>query len=221
MIADAPAVKRRDPIYVEAVKNNLNVFGYQQILRTPLEEVVQQSRELPIKYLATLIAVDQDLVREWDAWSDNISQVCVLIAQDLWDQVDRCEREIGVEETWGHHAHYDGVLFDRLAEMWRFRDIPIDRFERCQIEELIAWENSLTKLPPNRPAASNYSDWIDVVEFISILRLNKLGKSDRTIARKKKEWSAERKAGTNGRTFRFDSSLLRSLGIQYPPEWDK
>lgn len=152
-VSDAPAVRRAAPEFKSAVLNNLHAYGYQQILRAPLQSIIEQAKLPPIEVLSRLKAVDQSLVNEWDAWSNNISEVVVYIAKDLWKEVECCEREFGLDATWGQHGVVDGLLYDRLGEEWRFNDIPLDRFSRCQHEELLAWRTLPQKddPPPRAP----------------------------------------------------------------------
>ena len=73
---------------------------------------------------------------------------------------------------------------------------------------------------------TNFSPWIGAAELIPIMQTNNIkatnrrGYSDRSITRTKKRWGSESQAGSNNQRFRFKLSRLRTLGINYPHEWN-
>ncbi len=55
----------------------------------------------------------------------------------------------------------------------------------------------------------------------TLMKMN-MDKNDsrNTIGRRKKDWGAEEKPGTNNRQWRFSLARLRENNIKYPSEWD-
>lgn len=141
LISEAPAAKRLGREFKEGARNSLHGFGYQQALRLPLQLIVEQSLNLPpVRHFR---AVDAAFIREWDAWSDNTSDLLFHIARDLWTMVQHCERDCGVEEAWVPDGMHVGRLYEELRDEWRFRDVPIDLLARYHHEEWIEWKRSL------------------------------------------------------------------------------
>ena len=154
-IAGAPAVQRADPEIAEAIYEDVRGFGWNQSLRHQLEAIVERSTPSRVGSLHFLKPfADQQFLHEWDAWSDSASELAIYIAHDLWKVIRRCEQNLGAEEAWGHYTMRDGLLFERLRNEGRFRDIPIDRLGRCLHDEMNAWEKANQQPASLDPATS-------------------------------------------------------------------
>ena len=97
----------------------------------------------------------------------------------------------------------------QAIEVWhRADESPPDEFGLLDSDKL-------------QKTSGDYSPWIDSPKMIALMKANCIrGTSDRNIGRKKQAWQAESQVGTNNQLFRFKLSILRQLGITYPPEWD-
>jgi hypothetical protein len=128
-----------------------------------------------------------------------------------WLRVERERQRVAVRRL-------DSIDQSQLPEMARV-------FE--QMSSLVAQTNKASVATPKGDIAAevmrnDYSPWIKVEVMTAVLfPLNNVtGRSDQTKRRTKERWQAENQPGSGNQTFRFRLSTLRTLGINYPPEWD-
>lgn len=143
LIADISSVQRVEPEAREGVLEEVRAYGWHQALRQPLENIVGQSKQRCIEYLRPLKPfADKAFIHHWDAWTDTASELAILVARDLWKEVEKCEQKFGIADAWGHLVLRNGHLFAFITEEWRFRDMRFDWLGRCVKDEFFAWEKS-------------------------------------------------------------------------------